>query len=84
MATAAGSSRSRRNRGSSWSLSATVRVAALAVAAFTPGRSQVVTKDNGDLVDRSGLMMSTTLGPRTFSVEINRLPLINRSERVLN
>lgn len=35
----------------------------------------IETGDNGDLINRGGLVMSTTDGTRTYSVPINQLPL---------
>lgn len=81
METPARSSRAHRlNRGppyfQSWSLSAVTIV--LVVVTMLCGRAVgglIETGDNGDLINRSGLVMSTTDGTRTYSVPINQLPL---------
>ncbi|KAH8154170.1 uncharacterized protein LAJ45_01938 [Morchella importuna] len=81
METPARSSRAHRlNRGppyfQSWSLSAVAIV--LVVVTMLCGRAVgelIETGDNGDLINRGGLVMSTTDGTRTYSVPINQLPL---------
>lgn len=69
-------SRSRSNRGSSWSLSGTVLAAILAMAAFASGGMvvSVTTRDDGDTLDHSGLVMTTMQDNRLFSVILNQLP----------
>lgn len=60
----------------SWSLSAVAII--LVVVAMLSGRTMgelVETGDNGDMINRGGLVMSTNTGNRTFSVPINQLPL---------
>ncbi|KAH0614941.1 uncharacterized protein H6S33_000577 [Morchella sextelata] len=81
METPARSSRAHRlNRGplyfQPWSLPAVAIV--LVVVTMLSGRAVgelIQTGDNGDLINRSGLVMSTTDGTRTYSVPINQLPL---------
>lgn len=78
-------SRSCSNRGSSWSLSGTVLAAILAMAAFASGGS-VTTRDDGDTLDHSGLVMTTMQGGRLFSVILNQLPIAHPAQdtRVYN
>lgn len=66
-------SRSRSNHGSSWSLSGTVFAAILAMAALVSGAS-VTTRDDGDTLDHSGLVMTTGQDSRLYSVILNQLP----------
>lgn len=61
------------NHGSSWSLSRTAFAAILAMAALASGAS-VTTRDDGDTLDHSGLVMTTMQDNRLFSVILNQLP----------
>lgn len=64
----------RSNHDSSWSLLGTVLATILAMAALASGTS-VTTKDDGDTLDHSGLVMTTTQNNnRLFSVILNQLP----------
>lgn len=72
-------SHSRSNHGSSWSLSGTVFAAILAMAALASGAAgaagaSVTTRDDGDTLDHSGLVMTTMQDNRLFSVILNQLP----------
>lgn len=77
MPASARSSRSHSSRGSSWSVLGTVRAAVLAMVAFAPRRMMgqtVTTRDDGDVIDHSGLVMTTMQDTRLFSVILNQLP----------
>lgn len=77
MPASARSSRSHSSRSSSWSVLGTARAAVLAMVAFAPRRMMgqtVTTRDDGDVIDHSGLVMTTMQDTRLFSVILNQLP----------